>query len=191
MKPRLVIVNVVLRMTVPVIRVLSRIFLSNSFFGQVHPRSRVVSPTTAALPSATTIFVKPTSTAATPTPANPTATTPTEDQTTLFVNRYRNSRKTRPCWRSAQQIFYRMDKNFQQLIRQHYHSTRLPHSFSHITTRHHNTNTYNTILQRTSPTHRSGCSEFTSKSSYRTSLASTSSGNSRILQLPICYPQEG
>ncbi|KAG1135097.1 hypothetical protein G6F37_014050 [Rhizopus arrhizus] len=127
----------------PEVPITPRIFLSNSFFGQVHPRSRVVSPTTAALPSATTIFVQPTSTAATPTPtpANPTATTPTEDQTTPFVNRYRINHNTRPRWRSAQQVFYRMDKNFQQHIRQHYHSTRLPHSVSHITTRHHNTNT--------------------------------------------------
>ena len=109
----------------------------------------------------------------------------------LSVNRYTNlAPVNRPSWKPAQQVSFKLDRNFNQLIRQLHHTTRLSHSFSHTSTRHYNTNTNHSFLRRTITPHRSSNSGPTTERSNRESITSTIAAGPGILQLNVRHPKE-
>ncbi|CEP08765.1 hypothetical protein [Parasitella parasitica] len=149
-------------------------FQSSGSFGQVHPRSRVVSRTTTT-PSATA------------------ATTTTREPTIPFVSNrtnYIHNRNIRPSRRSAQQTFSTMDKYHQQFIGYERSAIRLSHSIQLNTSNNINTKIYHPVLSGTSYPRRPSNPGPFAEISDRKGDSPASKANTRRLQLNVRNSQE-
>lgn len=202
-KLRPIVIAAFLPVVTVLLPALSRMFQIDSFFDQVHPQSRVVTTrsaaTTATATTATTSTATTTATTTTPTPTVAISTTPatifdkttTKRPTILSASRYTNiAPVNRSSWKPAQQVSFKLDKNFNQLIRQLHHTTRLSHSVPHTSSHHYNTNPNHPVLRRTITPYRPSYSGLVTERSYREGFPSTSATGSGILQLNVRHPKE-
>jgi hypothetical protein len=101
-----------------------------------------------------------------------------------------NNNNNRSSRRLAQQIYYKIDRNFQRLVCQHNNSIRLLHLFPYTISHYLNTYTNRAILNRTISSNRSSNPIFVGESSNREGISPTSSAKPGILQFNVCHSQK-